>query len=98
MKKIVKKLYQHLKFRKYRSIYFNFKEYTMVPQSLFYANRNLCEKYSAISGPIVECGTWKGGMIAGIASLLGPERDYFLFDSFEGLPPAKEIDGESALN
>ena len=27
-------------------------------------------------------------MIAGIADVLGAERDYFLFDSFEGLPEA----------
>ena len=27
-------------------------------------------------------------MSAGIAEVLGPEREYFLFDSFEGLPPA----------
>ena len=25
-------------------------------------------------------------MIAGIAEIFGPDRDYFLFDSFEGLP------------
>jgi len=35
-------------------------------------------------------------MMAGIAELLGKDREYFLFDSFEGLPEAKEIDGESA--
>ena len=26
-----------------------------------------------------------------------PGRDYVLFDSFEGLPPAAEIDGENAI-
>ncbi len=36
-------------------------------------------------------------MIAGMASLLGKDRSYFLYDSFKGLPPAKEIDGASAL-
>ena len=36
-------------------------------------------------------------MIAGFAEILGSNRAYFLFDSFEGLPPAKEIDGEAAL-
>lgn len=97
MKKIVIKLYHHIIFRKYRSIYKKFKDFTMIPQSIFCANINLCENYSSISGSVVECGTWKGGMIGGIAYLLGPDRDYFLFDSFEGLPPAKEIDGESAI-
>jgi hypothetical protein len=36
-------------------------------------------------------------MIAGFADVLGPDRKYFLFDSFEGLPPAVEIDGPAAL-
>jgi len=36
-------------------------------------------------------------MIAGIAQLLGPEREYVLCDSFEGLPPAQLIDGHAAL-
>lgn len=36
-------------------------------------------------------------MCAGIATVLGPQRQYFLCDSFEGLPPAKEIDGAAAL-
>jgi hypothetical protein len=36
-------------------------------------------------------------MTAGIATLLGPGRRYFLFDSFVGLPPAKGIDGDEAL-
>ena len=35
-------------------------------------------------------------MIAGIASLLGPGREYHLFDSFEGLPEAGEQDGAAA--
>ena len=36
-------------------------------------------------------------MIAGFADVLGPDREYFLFDSFEGLPPAREMDGPAAL-
>jgi hypothetical protein len=36
-------------------------------------------------------------MSAGIASVLGPQRTYYLLDSFEGLPPAQPIDGASAL-
>jgi O-methyltransferase len=35
-------------------------------------------------------------MSADLAELMGPERDYFLFDSFEGLPPASELDGSEA--
>ncbi|MEO8414424.1 MAG: hypothetical protein ABI472_12230 [Ginsengibacter sp.] len=44
----------------------------------------------------MECTVWRGGMIAGIASLLGKGRDYYLFDSFEGLTDVQEIDGKSA--
>jgi hypothetical protein len=32
-------------------------------------------------------------MMAGLADLLGSQREYYLFDSFEGLPPATPIDG-----
>jgi O-methyltransferase len=47
-------------------------------------------------GAIVECGTWRGGMSAGMIETGGPERRYYFFDSFEGLPPAQEIDGREA--
>jgi len=36
-------------------------------------------------------------MIAGFADVLGPDGKYFIFDSFEGLTPAVEIDGPAAL-
>jgi O-methyltransferase len=36
-------------------------------------------------------------MSAGLCHLLGPERCYYLFDSFQGLPDAKQIDGKSAI-
>jgi len=35
-------------------------------------------------------------MIAAIAEIMNSHRQYYLFDSFEGLPPAQEIDGEAA--
>ena len=76
-------------------IYSLFSEYTMIPESVYVSNLLLAKK-AAAPGAIVECGTWKGGMIAGIAKLLGNDRDYFLFDSFEGLPPVETIDGLAA--
>ena len=36
-------------------------------------------------------------MIAGMADLIGTSLDYYLYDSFEGLPLAKDIDGEGAI-
>jgi O-methyltransferase len=68
----------------------------MVPEVLFIDNLQLCQRFSSVRGCVVECGVWRGGMIAAIAHLLGAERDYYLFDSFEGLPQAQDIDGQSA--
>jgi O-methyltransferase len=36
-------------------------------------------------------------MSAAIAEVMGIQRDVYLFDSFEGLPPATENDGHSAI-
>ena len=69
-----------------------FRDYTMIPQGTYCENLILMDKVEGLPGVIVECGTWKGGMIAGIVAILGDEKEYLLFDSFEGLPPAKEID------
>jgi O-methyltransferase len=85
----------------YRILFFfyfsSFKPYTMVPRQLFIQNLLLVKRYKGIKGDVVECGTWKGGCIAAMAKVLGESRDYYLFDSFEGLPPAKEIDGDEAI-
>ncbi|HEY1731767.1 MAG TPA: TylF/MycF/NovP-related O-methyltransferase [Terriglobales bacterium] len=47
-------------------------------------------------GSIIECGTWRGGMSAGMIEVAGPGRNYHFFDSFAGLPPAGEQDGQKA--
>jgi O-methyltransferase len=46
---------------------------------------------------VVECGTWQGGMAAALIDLCGRHRQYCFFDSFQGLPPATEIDGQKAI-
>jgi hypothetical protein len=69
----------------------------MIPHSTYVDNLYVAQSAKAVQGCVVECGVWRGGMIAGIADLLGPDRSYFLFDSFEGLPPAEQIDGASAI-
>jgi len=69
----------------------------MISELSYIGNLRLTNKVADIGGDIVECGTWRGGMIAGIADVLGSERRYYLCDSFQGLPPAKEIDGAAAL-
>src|ERR1051325_2332442 len=78
-------------------IYEKYKQYTMIPRSSYISNLRLAQTIVSVPGCVVECGVWRGGMIAGIAEVLGPERQYNLFDSFQGLPPAKEIDGLAAL-
>ncbi|MCL5093742.1 MAG: TylF/MycF family methyltransferase [Patescibacteria group bacterium] len=77
--------------------------YTMVPDisqcfNIFSVIRAIRNKQKGI---IVECGAWKGG--SGMAMLLAQKEFFgkvikpvYLLDSFEGLPPAKEIDGPLA--
>ena len=84
--------------RKLARIYEKFQGYTMVKRQRYLDNLRLAQHQASVPGCIIECGTWRGGMIAGIADMLGPERDYVLFDSYEGLPPAQPIDGQAALD
>ena len=85
---------------RFRAVYRKFRSFTMVPPEWYIDNMRIAEKVrkAGLQGCVLECGVWRGGMIAGLATLLGKDRDYFLFDSFEGLPPAKQVDGESALH
>jgi O-methyltransferase len=83
--------------REYRKIYEEFKEYTMIPQEYYLSNLVLANCFKKVEGAMVECGVWRGGMSAGIAKLFADEKDYYLFDSFEGLPPAGDIDGQKAI-
>ncbi len=79
-------------------IFEKFKPFTMCQEYKYLRNLKLVEKFRNIPGCVVECGTWKGGMIGGIATLLNKvNKNYYLFDSYEGLPEAKEIDGEAAI-
>ena len=77
------------------------------PKFTMVKNRNLRTLYdlvdqvnrSQIPGDIVECGVWNGGSAAimGAVSMGEPFqkelRTIWLFDSFEGLPPPGEKDG-----
>jgi len=79
-------------------IYARYQQFTMIPVGTYTANLRVVQDNRHTPGCIVECGVWKGGMSAGMAHLLGPDRKYFLFDSFEGLPPAEEtLDGQAAV-
>jgi O-methyltransferase len=69
----------------------------MIPKATYIKNLLMAHTVRQVEGCVVECGVWRGGMIAGLVSVLGSDREYFLFDSFEGLPPAKVVDGPAAL-
>jgi len=90
-------IWKHIRYRRYYGVYRRFQHYTMLPADFYVSNLLLTEPFRKLPGAIVECGVWRGGMMAGMATLLGPDRDYYLFDSFEGLPPVKEADGPGAL-
>ncbi|HET6253720.1 MAG TPA: TylF/MycF/NovP-related O-methyltransferase [Puia sp.] len=79
------------------AIYGEFGNFTMISRSLYAENLRVARMYAnEIEGDVVECGVWRGGMSAGLARVLGDKRKYYLFDSFEGLPAAKDIDGADA--
>lgn len=82
---------------RHKLIFKRFSDYTMIPKDEYLRNLALAEKTVNTKGTIVECGVWRGGMIAGIAAIHGKDREYYLFDSFEGLPEVKGIDGKDAL-
>lgn len=53
-----------------------------------------------IPGAFVECGVWRGGSVMAMALTLvelGAERDIWLYDTFEGMPPPEGIDGKKAV-
>ena len=89
--------YRAYQFNKFRPIYRKYKGFTMIDRSTYLKNLIIAHSFRHIPGCVIECGVWREGMIAGLADVLGPDRAYFLFDSFEGMPAAREIDGPAAL-
>ena len=75
--------------RKYRA-------FTMAPAGYFWRNLLIVGSIKHVRGCVIECGVWRGGMSAAMAEVLGPDREYFLFDSFEGLPVPTIEDGAAA--
>jgi O-methyltransferase len=105
MKSFIKKIFQKFgvkiervseKNELFSSLHMKYESYTMVPKDIFFSNLELVSSFSSINGSIVECGVWRGGMIAAMCEIL-KGRESILFDSFEGLPEAKEIDGINAI-
>jgi len=69
----------------------------MLPPEHFIENLALARRWRHLKGDIVECGTWRGGVSAAIA-IAAPGHHSVLFDSFEGLPEPKPVDGPSAIH
>jgi len=89
---------QPLKALQYGAICNKYRSYTMISSRATYiANLAVAQSVAHVDGCVIECGVWRGAMIAGISEIMGSDRNYFLFDSFEGLPPAQAIDGEEAI-
>lgn len=84
-------------FSKATRIYSRYRDFTMMSAGPFVTNLLLCKHQAPPTGCVVEAGVWRGGMSAGIADMM-PGRIHYLFDSFEGLPPAQPLDGEAAIN
>ena len=89
-----------LNLHKYKSIYRRHKDFTMIGAKTFVDNLALIDfcmaKQKLHDGAIIECGTWRGGMSFGMIDLCLEIQEFHCFDSFEGLPEAKPIDGETA--
>lgn len=83
--------------RRLGRIFTRYQSFTMVNRKAYLMNLRLVKSVADVPGCVVECGVWRGGMIAGMVEVLGPDRRYVLFDSFQGLPKPKEIDGPAAL-
>jgi O-methyltransferase len=100
MIKLLGKL-RNLAVRSIRAIYFlsfcvKYRNFTMASAKCFWRNLLIADGRRHVTGCVIECGVWRGGMSAAIAEVMGHDREYFLFDSFEGLPPATQEDGEEA--
>jgi hypothetical protein len=77
------------------SIYDTIKDYTMCRPERF---ERFCQSIldtRDLSGVIIECGVWKGGMICGAAKFAinnNIQRTYYAFDSYEGFPEPTDKD------
>jgi O-methyltransferase len=81
-------------------IWAHYRDRSMIPAKIFLDNLGIVGSRVDLSqsGAVVECGTWQGGMSAALVEFCGHDRRYCFFDSFQGMPPAKEIDGAAALS
>jgi hypothetical protein len=79
----------------HEKLFEKYKDKTMLSREHYITNLALAESVKC-SGCVIECGVWKGGTSAGMAEVLGPDRRYFLLDSFQGHLPPQPVDGPAA--
>ncbi len=97
IKNLIKKIINFKKWLIFKKVEKN----TKVGHERLYNVYNLSEEIekNKIIGSFVECGVWKGGaaaIMAYVANKYKSGRAIWLFDSFEGLPAPKDIDGVKA--
>lgn len=97
LKNLIKKIFNLRKWLLFKKV----EKSTLVCHERLYNLYDLCNEMEkkGIPGSFVECGVWKGGasaVMAHIADRWKSDRQIWLFDSFEGLPKPKEIDGQEA--
>ncbi len=74
------------------------REYTMTDRDKLFALIQAARYVSrhGIRGDVVECGVWRGGSMQAAAHALlaagDTERDLYLFDTYEGMPPPSDHD------
>jgi hypothetical protein len=82
----------------FKRVYRRHRDATMLDEHAYVANLRLVadwmRTHDPSAGSIVECGTWRGGMLFGLVETCPSVQEFHAFDSFAGLPPAGPLDGE----
>jgi hypothetical protein len=94
VRKYLKEIKDTLAYRKY---YHTYHGYTMQAKMNHIDCLSQVWKFRDIKDCIVQFGVRRGIMVAFITDISSKERNYCLFDSFEGFPLPKEFDGKAAM-
>jgi len=70
------------------------KNYSMISRERFLNNINSVEyiENNKIEGDIVEIGVWKGGSMLSMILSTKSNRDFYLYDTFEGMTEPTDLD------